>query len=56
MSNGRVFSDYSEDEQKEMLIHFIRNEDIEICAKLVVEVEKLYPQYLELVNKLLLLK
>lgn len=56
MSDGKFFSDCSEDEQKGMLIRFIRNEDIEICAKLAVEVENLYPQYLELVNKLLLLK
>lgn len=51
-----MFRDLSASEQKETLIRFIREYDSELCLALRDKLEILYPQYLELIDKLLLLK
>jgi len=56
MRKRRWFSEYSENEQKEILIRFIQNQNSELCNKLLVQVEELYRQYSEILNKLSLLK
>jgi hypothetical protein len=53
MSN---ISEVSEIEAKQLLSDFVVNHNIKSCEAMRLIIEELYPHYLELINKLLLLK